>query len=119
MRGANRRVPIARKLRRLSTNAESRLWAELRYRQLGNFKFIRQEPVGDYVGDFVCREARLIVEVDGATHSTDEEIRGDANRADVLLELRYKVIRVQNEDVYSAMDGVLNTILAALTSSSR
>ncbi len=120
MRGANRRgTPVARKLRRLSTSAESRLWAELRNRQLENFKFVRQEPVGEYVGDFVCREARLVVEVDGATHSTEEEVCRDAIRTASLEGLGYKVIRVQNDDVYNAMEGVLDTILAALTSSAR
>lgn len=120
MRGANRRsIPVARKLRRLTTSAESRLWAELRNRQLDNFKFVRQEPVGDYIGDFVCREARLIVEVDGATHSTEEEVRKDATRTASLVALGYNVIRVQNDDVYNAMEGVLDTILAALISSVR
>jgi very-short-patch-repair endonuclease len=115
----DKRVPVARKLRRLSTNAESKLWAELRNRQLENFKFVRQEPVGPYIGDFVCREARLIIEVDGATHSTDEEMQRDTARSIVLERLGYKVIRVQNDDVYNAMEGVLRTILAALTSSKR
>ena len=120
MRGANRKsVPVARKLRRDSTHAESKLWSELRNRQLGGFKFIRQEPVGPYVADFACREARLIVEVDGATHSTDEEIKRDAARSSELERIGYTVIRVQNDDVYNAMEGVLNTILAALTSSHR
>ncbi|MFZ5675046.1 MAG: endonuclease domain-containing protein [Pseudomonadota bacterium] len=120
MRGVNRRsIPIARKLRRLSTSAESRLWAELRNRQLGKFKFVRQEPVGEYIGDFVCREARLIIEVDGATHSTEEEMRRDASRTASLEALGYKVIRVQNDDVYNAMEGVLDTLLAALASSAK
>jgi len=120
MRGANRRsVPVARKLRRLSTSAESKLWAELRNRQLENIKFVRQEPVGSYIADFVCREARLIVEVDGATHSTDEEIQRDAIRTADLQRLGFQVIRVQNDDVYNAMEGVLDTILKALKSSFR
>jgi very-short-patch-repair endonuclease len=120
MRGANRRsIPVARKLRRLSTSAESKLWAELRNRQLDSFKFVRQEPVGSYVADFACREARLIVEVDGATHSTDEEVQRDSIRTAELLRLGYRVIRIENDDVYNAMEGVLTTILAALRSSSR
>ena len=120
MRGIDRSgVPIARKLRRELTPAESKLWAELRNRQLGGFKFVRQEPVSDYVADFLCRDARLIVEVDGATHSTDEEMRRDSIRAADLNHFGYRIIRVQNEDVYSAMEGVLDTILAALTSSPR
>jgi very-short-patch-repair endonuclease len=111
----NRRtIPVARKLRREFTNAEWKLWAELRNRQLGNSKFVRQEPVGDYVADFVCRERRLIVEVDGATHSTDEELRRDAARTEFLERHGYRVVRFQNEDVYDAMEGVLQTILLAL-----
>src|SRR5262245_52529146 len=120
MRGADRRsIPVARKLRRLSTSAESRLWAELRNRQLGGFKFVRQEPISSYVVDFVCREASLIIEVDGATHSTDEETRRDTLRSAELEQFGYTIIRVQNDDVYNAMEGVLSTILAALTSSNR
>ena len=90
------------------------LWAELRNRQLEAFKFVRQEPVGQYVVDFVCREARLIIEVDGATHSTNEEVGNDAIRTSFLEKLGYQVIRVQNDDVYNAMEGVLRTILVAL-----
>jgi very-short-patch-repair endonuclease len=117
MRGPNRwNVPVARKLRREPTSAESRLWSELRNRQLGNFKFVRQEPIGDYVADFVCREVRLVVEVDGATHSTDDELRRDAIRTAFIEGLGYRVIRFDNDDVYNAMDGVLQTILTALAS---
>lgn len=117
MRGPNpSSVPLARKLRRESTSAESKLWAQLRNRQLGGFKFVRQEPIGNYAGDFVCRDARLIVEVDGATHSTDEELRRDAIRTAIFEQLGYCVIRIQNDDVYHAMDGVVQTILAALES---
>ncbi len=75
--------------------------------------------MSDYVADFLCREARLIVEVDGATHSTDEEMRRDSMRTVDLNHYGYKIIRVQNDDVYNAMEGVLDTILAALTSSPR
>jgi very-short-patch-repair endonuclease len=118
MRGSNqKKVPIARKLRRYATSAELKLWAELRNRQLDRFKFIRQMPIGSYVADFVCREAKLIVEVDGATHSTNEEIKRDIGRTAFLEDLGYTVVRIQNDDVYNAMEGVLRTIRAALDSS--
>src|SRR5438552_14959579 len=97
-----------------TTNAESKLWAELRNRQLGNFKFVRQEPVGDYVADFACRERRLVVEIEGATHSSDDELRRDAIRTAFLERVGYRVIRFQNDDVYNAMDGVSESILTAL-----
>lgn len=115
MRGpSQKKVPIARRLRRYSTSAESRLWAELRNRQLDGFKFVRQSPIGGYVADFVCRERMLIIEVDGATHSTDEEMERDARRSSFLESLGYRIVRVQNDDVYNAMEGVLRTIQIAL-----
>jgi very-short-patch-repair endonuclease len=90
------------------------LWAQLRSRQLGGFKFICQEPIGDYVVDFVCREKRLILEVDGATHSTNEAVRRDAIRPRFLAQLGCRVVRFQNDDVYNAMEGVLHNIVVAL-----
>jgi len=120
MRGPNdHSLPKARKLRRHSTNAESKLWAELRNRQLGGFKFVRQEPIGDYVADFVCREAKIIAEVDGATHSTDQERISDAVRTAFLESVGFRVVRVENDDVYHAMEGVQRTILLALRTMKR
>lgn len=119
MRGPDqRKVRIARSLRREATSAELRLWAELRNRQLDNFKFVRQVPIGNYVADFACREAQLLIEVDGATHSTEEEVRRDASRTAFLEGLGYSVLRFQNEDIYEAMEGVLLAIRAALRPSS-
>ena len=115
MRGRNeKKTQWARALRRETTSAESRLWAELRNRQFKGFKFVRQEPIGLFIADFVCREARLVVEVDGATHSTVEEKRRDRRRTVLLQQVGYRVIRVQNDDVYHAMEGVLRTIAEAL-----
>ena len=75
---------------------------------------MRQEPVGPYFADFMCREHRLIVEVDGATHSTTEEIAHDRFRQRGLEEAGFRVLRVTNDDVYSNLDGVCETILHAL-----
>jgi very-short-patch-repair endonuclease len=72
--------------------------------------------LGGYIADFVCRDAKLVVEVDGATHSTDDEIQRDANRTAFLERLGYAVLRVQNDDVYNAMEGVLRTVREALGS---
>ncbi len=86
----------------------------LRARGLNGFKFVRQEPIGPYFVDFVCREAKLVVEVDGATHSTDDEIRGDERRASFLRAQGYRITRVGNDDVYRNLDGAMETILAAI-----
>ena len=70
MRGPNRgKVNVERKLRGAQTDAERKLWFALRDRRLGGFKFVRQEAIGPYIVDFVCREQRLIVEVDGGQHA--------------------------------------------------
>ena len=74
----------ARGLRRAQTPTEARLWSELRNRGLAGHKFVRQEPIGPYFADFLCRERALIVEVDGATHSTDEELAHDTRRTRFL-----------------------------------
>ena len=75
---------------------------------------MRQAPIGPYFGDFVCREEKLAVEVDGATHSTALELRRDARRAGYLSTQGYRIVRIANDDVYRNLGGVLETILAAL-----
>jgi very-short-patch-repair endonuclease len=105
----------ARVLRKNQTAAEALLWRRLRGRNLGGFKFVRQEPVGPYFADFACREERLIVEVDGATHSTEAELKRDLGRAGFLKAQGYRIVRVTNDDVYRNLEGVLETIVAELT----
>ena len=81
----NRGEPIgSRALRSRQVSAEEKLWEQLRNRRLSGSKFVRQLPVGSYFGDFVCRERKLIVEVDGATHGRDVEIANDAVRTSSL-----------------------------------
>jgi very-short-patch-repair endonuclease len=112
MRGADsKRTRVARRLRHDATDAEQRLWYRLRARQIEGEKFVRQEPIGRYVVDFVCRELGLIVEVDGGQHATDEH---DAARERWLIDEGYRVLRFWNNDVLANTDGVLETIAAAL-----
>ena len=108
------KIFTARRLRRDETLAEKRLWEQLRNRQLDGVKFVRQAPVGPFIADFLCRETRLIVEVDGATHSTDAEVRHDAARTAQLARLGYCVLRLQNDEVMYGMDEVLTLIRQAL-----
>jgi very-short-patch-repair endonuclease len=116
MRGADKaRTSRSRQLRGDQTAAESLLWGRLRGRRLNGFKFVRQEPVGPFFGDFICREAQLIVEVDGATtHSTDAEIAHDERRDAFLRGEGHRVVRVCNMDVLDNLDGICELILAAL-----
>jgi very-short-patch-repair endonuclease len=112
MRDANPiRIAGARRLRIDATDAERRLWYRLRSRQVGGAKFIRQERIGPYVVDFVCREQRLVIEVDGGQHATDPR---DAVRDTWLSERGYRVLRFWNNDVFANTEGVLEAIAAAL-----
>ena len=108
------KVYSARILRKSETLAEKRLWEQLRNRTLGGFKFSRQVPVGSYIVDFACRERRLIVEVDGATHSTEQELIHDNRRTEFLKSEGYAVIRFQHDEVLNGMDEVLTLILQAV-----
>jgi very-short-patch-repair endonuclease len=108
----SKRIALARRLRRDSTDAERRLWYRLRARQIDGAKFVRQEPIGPYVVDFICRERRLIVEVDGGQHATDPR---DAVRDRMLSDHGYRVLRFWNNDVLSNTEGVLESIAAALS----
>jgi very-short-patch-repair endonuclease len=104
----------ARNLRAEQTSAEAKLWAKLRNRRLNGFKFTRQEPIGPYIADFCCRAEKLVVEIDGATHSTDEERAHDARRTAFIEAQGHRVLRVHNVETFENMDGVLETILATL-----
>ena len=106
------RTNRSRALRSRPVSAESKLWSHLRNRQLGGHKFVRQAPVDPYFVDFVCRERKVVVEVDGGTHSTEEEVACDERRTRHLHGLGYRVFRVSNDDVYHNLDSVLDALLA-------
>jgi len=110
----NRFKSRSRALRTDQTAAEEILWRELRNRQLGRWKFRRQHPIKRYIVDFVSLDAKLIIEVDGGTHSTDEEQARDEVRGLELQRLGFHVVRVTNTDVYKNLARVLDTILHEL-----
>jgi very-short-patch-repair endonuclease len=104
----------ARYLRNSQTAAETLLWRQLRNRRLGHWKFRRQHPIDRFTVDFVTLSGRPIVEIDGATHSSREELARDAERTLILESLGFHVMRVTNADIRENLDGVLETILAEL-----
>ncbi len=101
----------ARRLRANPTDAEIRLWSRLRRKHLDGFRFRRQHPMGPYVVDFFCPEAKLVVEVDGGQHA---DSASDAVRTRWLEAGGHRVIRFWNNDVLANTEGVLLTILGAL-----
>ena len=105
---------FARSLRRNATSAERRLWQSLRREQVAGFRFRRQVILGGFVADFACLEARMVIEVDGATHSTNREVVRDAARSGALAAQGYDALRFTNDDVFHNLDGVLETIYMRL-----
>ncbi|WP_159730983.1 endonuclease domain-containing protein [Methylosinus sp. Ce-a6] len=103
----------ARSLRRELTDAERKLWYALRAHRLAGLSFRRQAPCGPYIADFLCAEARLVIEVDGATHSTEEEIAYDRRREEWFAANGYRVLRLANDEVYRNLDGICETILSS------
>lgn len=104
----------ARALRASQTSAEAKLWQALRNRRLARWKFRRQHPIDRYIVDFVTLDGKLIVEVDGVTHSEASEIKRDKARTDVLEACGFLVVRVSNTDVYENLEGVLEMIESSL-----
>jgi very-short-patch-repair endonuclease len=102
---------FARQLRRAMTDAERRLWYRLRGHRLGGAHFRRQYPVGPYVADFVCLDARLIVEVDGGQHSESDY---DQRRTSWLQTQGFEVLRFWNPDVLQGLETVCEMIQAAI-----
>ncbi|MBG0812171.1 endonuclease domain-containing protein [Methylosinus sp. H3A] len=103
----------ARSLRRKLTDAERKLWYALRAHRLAGLSFRRQAPCGPFIADFLCAEAWLVVEVDGATHSTEEEIAYDRRRDEWFAANGYRLLRVTNSEIYRSLDGVCETIVSA------
>ena len=102
----------ARSLRRDQTDAERKLWAALRAHRLQGTSFRRQSPVGPFIADFVCHDARLIVELDGGQHYEAAHELKDARRDAFLVSRGFRVLRFSNHEVMTNLQGVLETITA-------
>ena len=106
-------ISYARKLRREMTDTERKLWFLLRNNQLG-VKFRRQVPFGSYILDFYSVKAKLVVELDGGQHSTDEGIAKDKKRDAYLQENGIKVLRFSDIEVLQNTNGVLQAIYESI-----
>jgi very-short-patch-repair endonuclease len=101
-------VAAARKSRRNMSDVEQTLWNRIRDKQIDEFRFRRQRPMGRYIVDFVCVDAKLIVELD------DDQTATDAKRAEFLESLGFSVVRFKNDEVVENMNAVLEQIRARL-----
>ena len=109
--GNARKTERARQLRAVENEAEDALWRELRGRRLNGWKFVRQLSIGPYFADFACREANLVVEVDGSQHASQPR---DRFRDKTMNGNGWSVLRVWNVDVLRDRKSVLDMIVAAV-----
>jgi very-short-patch-repair endonuclease len=103
---------FARQLRKKSTDAERLVWYHLRSRRFSQFKFRRQVPIGKYVGDFVCQDAKLVVELDGGQHASAKDY--DTTRDHWLQGVGYRVLRFPDNVVLKELNVVLEVIWQTL-----
>ena len=110
-------VTLAKNLRKNATPQENRLW----YDFLSKYKvrFQRQKAIGDFIADFYCHNAKLIVEIDGSQHYTDEGIQRDEFRTEILKGYALKVIRFTNRQINTNFRGVCEYINAVVEASLR
>jgi very-short-patch-repair endonuclease len=103
----------AKAMRRVMTDAELKLWHELRAHRLMALGFRRQAPVAGYIVDFACSEKRLIVELDGSQHADAERAASDSKRTQRLEQDGWTVLRFWNDDVLRDIDNVCQHIVIA------
>ena len=101
---------ISRQLRENMTDAERHLWAKIRMKQLKGYQFYRQKPIGDYIVDFFCPRAKLVIEVDGGQHSSNEIVEDDRIRDEYMSSLGLRVLRFTNIEVLKRVEGVVESI---------
>ena len=103
----------ARKMRKAMTDAELKLWNELRAHRLMEFAFRRQMPIAGYIVDFACPARKLVVEIDGSQHADAAQSEADATRARKLQALGWTVLRFWNDDILRDIDNVCQHIVIA------
>ncbi|PBB87607.1 MULTISPECIES: endonuclease domain-containing protein [unclassified Mesorhizobium] len=101
----------AKSMRHAMTDAELKLWNELRAHRLMGMSFRRQLPIGPYIVDFACAAHRIIVEVDGSQHADADHLRSDEARSAYLSASGWTILRFWNDDVIRDIDNVCQHIV--------
>ena len=92
------------------TDAERRLWSKIRRKQLKQYQFYRQKNIGNYIVDFYCPKAKLIVEIDGGQHYSKDNIMKDELRDKFFSDLGFRVLRFSNSDVFKNIERIVTDI---------
>lgn len=103
---------LSRKLRNQSTLSEVLLWQRLRAKQVKSYQFMRQKPIGKYIVDFYCSKLKLVIEIDGSSHASEEAHKKDTIRQKYLESLGLTVLRFDDRDVKQRLDDVVYAIEA-------
>jgi very-short-patch-repair endonuclease len=106
----------AKELRQLMTPAETLLWRYLKANRVDGLGFRRQTPIRNYIVDFVCHSAKVIIELDGASHDFEEQQKADEKRDAFFVSEGFQVLRFTNEQVTSNLEGVVETIRQIVSS---
>lgn len=101
---------LSRQLRINMTEAERSLWSRIRAKQLKGYQFYRQRIIGNYIVDFYCPKAKLVIELDGGQHYSNEGLEKDQMRDDYLRVQELKVLRFSDRDVFENLNGVVEKI---------
>lgn len=101
---------FSRELRKNMTNAEKLLWSKIRGKQLKGYQFYRQKIIANYIVDFYCPKAKLIIELDGGQHFGKEGEEKDRKRDNYMANLGIKVFRFSDREVFENINGVLEKI---------
>ncbi|MDO8581342.1 MAG: endonuclease domain-containing protein, partial [bacterium] len=91
-----------------------KLWHRIRKKQLRDVQFFRQRPVGQYIVDFYCPTKKLVIEIDGGQHFTIDGVRADRKRDDILSTLGMRILRFDDREVLTNIEGILERILENL-----
>ena len=105
---------FARLQRKNATSIEQRLWKALRARRCNGWKFRRQAPVGSYILDFVCLEARLVIEADGPMHDRPDIRQRDAQRDNWLRQNGFTILRITGDEIVGDLGMAMQRVEAAL-----
>ena len=100
------KINLARNLRKNSTPQEKLLWQIFRNHNFYGYEIRRQSPIGNYIVDFVCRDKKIIIEIDGGQHNELQNILNDNIRTEYLKSKGYKVIRFWNNEIDNNIEGV-------------
>ncbi|MDD5338819.1 MAG: endonuclease domain-containing protein [Dehalococcoidales bacterium] len=106
---------LSHDLRKNMTEAERLLWSKIRMKQLKGLLFSRQKPIGEYIADFYCHQANLVIEIDGGQHFLKDNMEYDKVRDEYMISMGIDVLRFTNSEVLTNIDGVIETILQHLS----